>query len=134
MRKTMGFGVVLAAAYLTGGLGAAYAQTGTATYSSNYYQAGTYPRTYMGATPAYTNQIMPGYTSVNPMATTMAPGSYAGTAGTPYTTYYTPGYASPYGTTGYYTTQPYGNVVQQRGYGYPYYGYASGYGYGDPYY
>jgi hypothetical protein len=227
MRKTLAFGVVLAAAYLTGSLGAAYAQTGaggqagrgnaarravgaapdnveqraaqasgrtsrttpspaalgqttttvpgrtiggvpapgtmittpantyktprmtgtvanpvgtvttypgTATYSSNDYQAGTYPRTYMGAIPAYTNQIMPGYSSVNPLATAIPPGPYAGAAGTPYTTYYTPGYASPYGATGYYTTQPYGNVVQPRGYGYPYYGYASGYGYGDPYY
>src|SRR5262245_25558415 len=187
MRKTLGFGVFLAAAYLTGSLGAAYAQTGaggqagrgnaarsvvggalndveqqaaqgagltspttpspavpgqttttvpgqtiggvpapgtmtttpantyrtpgmtgtmanpvgtvttypgTATYSSKYYQAGTYPRTSMGATPAYTNQIMPGRTSVTPMATTqMAPGSYFGTAGTPSTTSYTPGYA-----------------------------------------
>jgi hypothetical protein len=93
---------------------------GTAPYSSNSYQAGTYPRTYMGATPAYTNQVMQGYTAVNPMATAMPPGSYAGTAGTPNATLYTPGYPSPYGTTGYYNTQPYGNVVQQRGFGYPY--------------
>jgi hypothetical protein len=87
-------------------------------YSSNYYQAGTYPGTYTGATPGYVNRTMPGmagYNSVNPMATTMAPGYYyAGTAGMPYATYNTPGYAPTYGNTAYYTTQPYGSTVQQR--------------------
>jgi hypothetical protein len=214
MRKTLGFGVFLAAAYLTGSLGAAYAQTGaggqagrgnsarsvvggalnnveqqaargsglaspttpspavpgqttttipgqtiggvpapgtmttspahtyqtpgmtgtmanpagtvttyqgTATYSSNYYQAGTYPRTYRGATPAYTNQIMPGRTSVTPMATAqMAPGSYSGTAGTPSTTYYTTGYAWTVRTPDDYIKAS-GNVVERRGYGEPHY-------------
>jgi hypothetical protein len=226
MRKTLGFGVVLAAAYLTGSLGAAYAQTGaggqagrsnaarsgvggalnnveqqaaegagltspttpspsvpgqttptvpgqtiggvpapgtmtttpanthptpgmtgtmanpvgtvttypgTATYSSNSYQAGTYPRTYMGATPAYTNQIMPGAipaytnqivpgrTSVTPMASPqMAPGSYSGTTGTPYTPYDTIGYTWTVRTPDDYI-KPAGNVVQRSGYGDPNY-------------
>jgi hypothetical protein len=92
---------------------------GTATYSSNDYQAGTYPRTYMGATPVYTNQIVPGRTSVTPMASTqMAPGSYSGTAGTPYTTYYTPGYAWTVRTPDDYIKSS-ANVVQRRGYGEP---------------
>jgi len=94
------------------------------TYSSNYsapgYQAGTYPGPSTGATPGYTNRVMPGmagYNDINPMATTMAPGYYyAGTGGMPYATYNTPGYSSMYG------------------YGYPYSGYASGSGYGVPYY
>jgi hypothetical protein len=93
------------------------------TYSSNYsapgYQAGTYPGPSTGATPGYTNRVMPGmagYNDINPMATTMAPGYYyAGTGGMPYATYNTPGYSSMYGD------------------GYPYNGYASGYGYGYPY-
>jgi hypothetical protein len=92
---------------------------GTPTYySSNYYQAGSYPGTYTGATPGYTNRNMPGmagYNSVNPMATTMAPGYYyAGTGGMPYATYNTPGYAPTYSTTGYYPTQPYGYTAQPR--------------------
>jgi hypothetical protein len=133
MRRMMGFGVVLAVASLTGTASVAYGQPGTgnivttpgslvtapgnseqaanqagtpyprtATYSSNAYPVGIYPRTYMGATPAYTNQIMQGYTAVNPMAIAMPRGS---SAGTPYTTYYTPGYASSYVTPGYYNTQ-----------------------------
>jgi hypothetical protein len=94
---------------------------GTATYSSNYYQAGTYPRTYMGATPAYTNQIIPGRTSVTPMASAqMAPGSYSGTAGTPSTTYSTTGYTWTVRTPDDYI-KPSGNVVERRGYGEPYY-------------
>jgi hypothetical protein len=98
-------------------VGTVPAYPGTATYSSNDYQAGTYPRTYRGATPAYTNQVMPGSTSVTPMASSqMAPGPYAGMAGTPSTTSYTPGYAWTYRTPGDYTTKPSGNVVQRRGY------------------
>jgi hypothetical protein len=96
------------------GTTAPYAGTTTG-YTSNYYPAGTYPGTYTGATPGYTNRIMPGmrgYNSVNPMATTMAPGYYyAGTAGTPYAT---TGYAPMSTTPGYYTTQPYGYTVPQR--------------------
>jgi hypothetical protein len=94
------------------------------TYSTNDsapgYQAGTYPGPGTGATPGYTNRVMPGmagYNDINPMATTMAPGYYyAGTGGMPYATYNTPGYSSMYGN------------------GYPYSGSASGYGYGVPYY
>jgi len=74
---------------------------------------GTYPASVTAATPGYVGRTMPGmagYNNVNPMGTTMAPGYYyAGTAGTPYTTYNTPGY----GNTGYYSTQPY--AVQRRG-------------------
>jgi hypothetical protein len=87
-------------------------------YSSNYYQAGTYPGTYTGATPGYTNQIMPGmagFNSVNPMGTTMAPGYYyAGTGGMPYATSNTAGYTPTNGNTGSYTRQPFGNMFQQR--------------------
>jgi hypothetical protein len=99
------------------GTATAYPGT-TTTYSSSYYQAGTIPGTYTGATPGYTNRTMPGmagYNSVNPMATTMAPGYYyAGTAGMPYATGTTTGYAPTYGNTGYYTAQPYGYTVPQR--------------------
>jgi hypothetical protein len=102
-------------------VGTVTAYPGTATYSSNSYQAGTYPRTYRGATPAYTNQIVPGCTSVTPMATTqLAPGSYSGTARTPSPTYYTPGYAWTVRTPDDYLKSS-GNVVQRRGYGEPYY-------------
>lgn len=67
-------------------------------------------------TPGYTNRAMPGmtgYNSVNPMATTMAPGYYyAGTAGMPYATR---GYNSMYVTPGnYYVTQPGTYPVRQR--------------------
>jgi hypothetical protein len=84
------------------GTGTTYPATAT-----NMYPAGSYPGTYTGATPGYTNQLMPGmtgYNSVNPMATTMAPGYYyAGTAGMPYATYGTPAYSSGLGYPGYNT-------------------------------
>jgi hypothetical protein len=94
----------------------------TTTYSSNYYapgvQAGTYPGPSTGATPGYTNRVMPGmagYNAVNPMATTMAPGYYyAGTGGMPYATYNTPGYSSMYVTPGYYPTQVQNYTVRPR--------------------
>jgi hypothetical protein len=94
----------------------------TTTYSSNYYapgyQAGTYPGPNTGATPGYTNRVMPGmagYNAVNPMATTMAPGYYyAGTAGMPYATYNTPGYSSMYVTPGAYNTQVQPYAVRPR--------------------
>jgi hypothetical protein len=127
--------------------GAAAGSPGTVTNNApNLYQAGTYT----GATPGYTNRTMPnmaGYNSVNPMATTMAPGYYyAGTAGMPYATYSNPGYSSGYVYPGYNTTtyQTY-NVRPRRGlfgrrnrvaypvspYGYNTYsnGYSSPYGY-----
>ena len=98
--------------------GTAYAPAGT-TYSGYPTTArtpgvmqGTYPANVTAATPGYAGRAMPGmtgYNSVNPMGTTMAPGYYyAGTAGTPYTTY-TPAN----GTNSYYTSQPY--VMQRRG-------------------
>jgi hypothetical protein len=78
-------------------------------------QPGTYPGTTTGAAPGYVSRVMPGmsgYNSVNPMATTMAPGYYyAGTAGMPSTTYNSPGYVTP----GYYGTQTGPYVVQRRG-------------------
>jgi hypothetical protein len=78
-------------------------------------QQGTYPGTATGAAPGYVSRVMPGmsgYNSVNPMATTMAPGYYyAGTAGMPSTTYNSPGYVTP----GYYGTQTGPYVVQRRG-------------------
>jgi hypothetical protein len=85
----------------------------TTPYPSNYYaqgaQAGTYPGPGTGATPGYTNRVMPGmagYNAVNPMATTMAPGYYyAGTGGTPYATYNTTAYSPNYVTPGSYGTQ-----------------------------
>lgn len=81
-------------------------------------QQGNYPGTATAATPGYTSRVMPGmngYNSVNPMATTMAPGYYyAGTAGMPYATYNTPNYSS-YGTTGYNAAPTQGYVVQRRG-------------------
>jgi hypothetical protein len=81
-------------------------------------QQGAYPGAGTAVTPGYTNQVMPGiagYNSVNPMGTTMTPGSnYAGTAGVPYTTGATTGYSSMYVTPGYYTTQPQTYQVQQR--------------------
>jgi hypothetical protein len=89
----------------------------TTTYSSSYYQAGTIPGTYTGATPGYTNRIMPGmagYNSVNPMATTMAPGYYyAGTAGMPSAAGTTTGYAPAYGNAGLFN-RPFGNTMPQR--------------------
>jgi len=126
----------------------------TTTYSSNYYapgaQAGTYPGPSTGATPGYTNRVMPGmagYNSVNPMATTMAPGYYyAGTGGMPYATNNTTGYSPNYVTPGSYGTQvqnytarprrglfgrrnrvtypasPYGNTYGTSPYGYNTYG------------
>ena len=79
------------------------------------FQQGTYPGTVTGAAPGYVSRVMPGmsgYNSVNPMATTMAPGYYyAGTAGMPSTTYSSPGYITP----GYHGTQTGPYVVQRRG-------------------
>jgi len=94
----------------------------TTTYSSNYYapgaQEGTYPGPSTGATPGYTNRVMPGmagYNAVNPMATTMAPSYYyAGTGGMPYATYNTPGSSSGYVTPGYYGTQVQNYTVRPR--------------------
>lgn len=123
-------------------------------YSSNYYvpgaQEGVSPSSAItAATPGYTNRVMPGmagYNSVNPMATTMAPGYYyAGTAGLPYGTSASTGYSTTYvapnyDTQGYvvrprrglfgmrrrnrvvYTTSPYGT----NSYGNTTYGYNNG--------
>jgi hypothetical protein len=93
----------------------------TTTYSSNYYapgaQQGVYPGTGTAVTPGYTNSVMPGmagYNSVNPMATTMAPGYYyAGTAGMPYAAGAPTRYSSMYVTPGY-STAPQTYTVQQR--------------------
>ncbi len=89
-------------------------------YSSNYYapgaQEGVAPSSAItAATPGYTNRVMPGmagYNSVNPMATTMAPGYYyAGTAGLPYATGASTGYSTTYVAPNYYTQ---GYVPQSR--------------------
>jgi len=105
-----------------------YRSNAAGTYAPTAAQ-GIYPGTATAATPGYTNRVMPGmggYNSVNPMATTMAPGYYyAGTAGMPYATY-NQGYSgtSPYGygpTTAYpgtYMSPGYnatGYTVQRRG-------------------
>ena len=98
------------------------AAANTTTYSSSYYapgaQQGVNPASTTGVTPGYTNSMRPGvagYNSVNPMATTMTPGSYyPGTTGTTYATGATTGYSSMYVTPGYYTTQPQTYTVQQR--------------------
>ncbi|MHB1562294.1 MAG: hypothetical protein ACYC61_33045, partial [Isosphaeraceae bacterium] len=89
-------------------------------YSSNYFVPGaqegvTQSSQMTSATPGYTNRVMPGmagYNSINPMATTMAPGYYyAGTAGMPYATGASTGYSNTYVAPNYYTP---GYVAQPR--------------------